>query len=562
MMKKTLSFLFLLTLLTGTLNLHAQLSERQEQKIDSLFLSWNQPDHPGGAVGIMKNGRVVYSKAFGLASLEYLVPNSPGTRFNIASVSKQFTCMGIVLLDLQGKLSIDDDIRKHLPELPDFGDTITIRHLMHHTSGLRSLHALLGLAGWRGDDSRTNEDLLRLMKKQKDLNFPPGEEYLYCNTGYMFMADIIERISGEAFADWMLDHVFLPLGMIHTYVEDDYTRVVPSNATSYFGSDESDFSRAVEFWGYVGSGNIHSTTGDLMSWLGYYYNPPEGWEDAFARMQTPGILNKGDTLDYAFGIVVDAYRSFRRLQHGGSIGGYRSLVQAYPDEELNLVLLSNFSSSGIGFRMNRMADLMLGLETEEEAGGLITESSIKSIQVSGSELEKYTGFYWSEEANHSRRIYLKEDTLRYYRSESSESKLLAIGTDSFQMINVPSKVMVRFELHQDHPRAMVVQVDESDPGRLEAYTPLNITKDLLQSYAGIYLSPELDTYYSLYVQGDSMLMGNHIRHGELEMKVLREDILEADYPLNSIQVERNKKGRILGFYVSNGRVRKLWFEKQ
>lgn len=554
--------MFLITLLTGTLNLHAQLSEEKIRQIDSLFMSWNQPGHPGGAVGIMKNDRVVYSKAYGLASLEYLVPNTPGTRFNIASVSKQFTCMGIVLLDLQGKLSIDDDIRKHLPELPDFGDTITIRHLMHHTSGLRSLHALLGLAGWRGDDSRTNEDLFRLMKKQRDLNFPPGEEYLYCNTGYMFMADIIERITGESFADWMLDHVFSPLGMIHTYVEDDYARVVPSNATSYYGSDESGFSRAVEFWGYVGSGNIHSTTGDLMNWLGYYYDPPEGWEDAFARMQTPGILNKGDTLDYAFGIVMDEYKSHHRLQHGGSIGGYRSLIQAYPDEGLNIVLLSNFSSSDVGLRMNRMADLMLGLETEEEAGGFITESSIKSIQVSASELEKYTGYYWSAEANHSRRIYLREDTLRYYRSESSESKLLAVGTDSFQMINVPSKVMVRFELHEDQPGAMVVQVDESDPGRLVEYTPLHITKDLLQSYAGLYFSPELDTYYSLYVQGDSMLMGNHIRHGDFEIKVLREDILEADYPLNSIQGKRNKKGRILGIYVSNGRVRKLWFEKQ
>jgi CubicO group peptidase (beta-lactamase class C family) len=545
-----------------SLNLNAQLSEEKSRQIDSIFLSWNQPNHPGGTVGIMKEGKVVYSKAFGLASLEYLVPNTPGTRFNIASVSKQFTSMGIVLLDLQGKLSMDDDIRIHLPELPDFGDTITIRHLMHHTSGLRSLHALLGLAGWRGDDSRTNEDLLRLMKNQKDLNFPPGNEYLYCTTGYMFMADIIERVSGETFADWMLENVLLALGMIHTYVEDDYSRVVPSNATSYYDSNDSDFSRAVEFWGYVGSGNIHSTTGDLLNWLSCYYHPPTGWEDAFELMQTRGILNKGDTLSYAFGVMVDEYKTHRRLQHGGAIGGYRSMAQAFPDEELNLVLLTNFSSSDVGSKIGRMADLMLGIESEAEEGGLIMEASIRTIPLPAGELEKYSAYFWSHEANHSRKIYLKEDTLRYFRSESSESKLLPVGKDTFQMIDVPSRVMVSFELIGNQPIAMIVQVEDFETDLLEAYLPPEIQGDMLQYYTGKYFSSELDTYYSISVQGDTLLMANHVRHGDFEIKVLREDILEADYPLRSIRVERDKRGRISGFYVSNGRVRNLWFEKQ
>lgn len=561
-MTRFLAFLFLLAALVLGPDLYAQLSEEKALQIDSLFMSWNRPDHPGGAVGIMKEGKVIYSKAFGLASLEYLVPNTPGTRFNIASVSKQFTSMGIVLLQMQGKLSMDDDIRKYLPEVPDFGDTITIRHLMHHTSGLRSLHALLGLAGWRGDDTRTNEDLLRLMKKQRDLNFPPGNEYLYSNTGYMFMADIIERVSGEKFPDWMLAHVFLPLGMIHTYVEDDYSRVVPSNATSYYGNDDSEFSRAVEYWGYVGSGNMHSTTGDLMTWLGYYYHAPEGWEDAFALMQTRGVLNNGDTLNYALGIVVDEYTSHKRLQHGGSIGGYRSMVQTFPDQELNLVLLTNFSSSDAGSRISRMADMMLGIEPDSPSGELFTASSVKSILLPAREMEKYCGFYWSEEANHSRKIYLKEDTLSYFRSESSESKLIPVGVDAFQMIDVPSKVLVHFDLREKEPKTMEVRVGDNKPGLLEEYTPPEINADLLHSYTGTYLSPELDTYYSVYVQGDTVLMGNHTRHGDFEINILREDILEANYPLGIIQVSRDRKGRINGLHVSNGRVKNLWLEKK
>jgi len=261
-MKKITLAITLICIIALSQDISAQYGKAEIQKIDSLFISWNQPNHPGGSVGIMKEGKVIFSRAYGLASLEYLVPNTPDTRFNIASVSKQFTCMGIVLLHIQGKLSFDDDVRKYLPELPVFEDPITIRHLIHHTSGMRSLHALLEMAGWRGDDSRTNEDLFRFMKNQKDLNFKPGEEYLYCNTGYMLMADIIEKITEEKFAVWMHDNVFEPLEMINTYVEDDYSRVVPVNATSYYGSASHGFSRAVEYWGYVGSGNIHSTTND------------------------------------------------------------------------------------------------------------------------------------------------------------------------------------------------------------------------------------------------------------------------------------------------------------
>lgn len=561
-MTKFLSFLLLITLLSSTLDLRGQLSEEKIQKIDSLFISWNQPNHPGGVIGIMVEGKVVYSSAFGLASLEYLVPNTPDTRFNIASVSKQFTAFGVVLLDLQGKLSLDDDVRNYLPELPYFGDTITIRHLIHHTSGLRSLHALLGLAGWRQDDARTNQDLFRFMKNQKDLNFPPGEEYLYCNTGYILMADIIENITGEKFAAWMMANVFSPLGMIHTYVEDDYTRVVPFNATSYHGRATSDFSRAVEYWGYVGSGNIHSSTGDLMNWLSYYYNPPAGWEEAFAMMQTKGILNNGDTLNYAFGINVDEYKSLKRLQHGGSIGGYRSMVQSFPEKELNIVLLTNFSSSDLGSKSNRLAELLLDIETNGEEADMIRDSSVEAVQMSIQELEQYCAYYWSEEASHARKIYLKDDTLRYFRSESSESKILPVGKDTFRMIGVSSKIMVSFEFKADKPKAMVVQVDDFDPGRLEEYTPPAIDVTLLNSYTGNYFSPELDTYYNLYVQGDSILMGNHVRHGDFTIQILRENYLEAElWPLRSIRIDRNNKGRILGFYVSNGRVRNLWFEK-
>ena len=544
------------------LSSHAQLSREEIRQIDSLFIAWNQPNHPGGAVGIMKGGKIIYSKAFGHASLEYLVPNTPDTRFNIASVSKQFTGMGMVLLHLKGKLSLDDDVRKYLPGLPDFGDTITIRHMIHHTSGLRSLHALLGMAGWRDDDYRTNEDLFRFLKNQQDLNFSPGDEYLYCNSGYMLMADIIETITGEKFADWMYANVFEPLGMVHTYVEDQYNRIVPFNATSYYGSAGNGFSRAVEYWGYVGSGNVHSTTEDLLKWLENFHHPAPGWENVFDLMKTRGILNNGDTLDYAFGINIDEYKGEKRISHGGSIGGYRSLVEAFPDQGLNVVLLTNFSSSEVGSKMDHISDLLLQLEPAG-ATGLITASSIASIQLPGQELEKCCGHYWNEENLYQRIIYLKDDTLRYARPESLESKLLPLSANEFQMADVAKVIRVLFEISPGGRKAMMVQVGDEDPIRLESFNPPEITPDLLRSYTGRYYSPELDTHYSFYVVGDSVLMGNHPRHGDFRINIIRTDYLEGKLStFSGIRVKRDSKQRILGLYVSNGRVRNCWFEKR
>ncbi|MEM8888077.1 MAG: serine hydrolase domain-containing protein, partial [Bacteroidota bacterium] len=335
-----LSFIFAFIFST-----HAQLEPAQEEAIDALFSSWEAGNQPGGSVGVMREGEIIYSKGFGLASLEYKVPNSYGTIFNIASVSKQFTSMGIVRLEEMGKLSVDDDIRKYLPELPDFGHTITLRHCMYHTSGMRSLHAMLGMAGWRGDDSRTDDDLFRYMLRQKELNFPPGEDNLYCNTGYMLLAVIIERLTEEPFPTWMKKNVFLPLGMNHTYVEDDYSRVVPNNATSYYREDEG-YSRAVEYWGYVGSGNMHSTAEDLLYWMDNYRNPKIGWEKAFRRMQEVGKLNNGNSINYAFGININEALGKKFIGHGGAIGGFRSNVVCFPQEKLSIVVLSNFSSSG------------------------------------------------------------------------------------------------------------------------------------------------------------------------------------------------------------------------
>ena len=409
-MKKLLNHsVILLIALLFSLNTTAQLSKEKISRIDSLFIAWNAPNQPGGTIGIRQNGNLVYAKAFGLASLEYLVPNSPGTQFNIASISKQFTALAIVKLQLEGKLSIDADIREYLPELPEFDHKITTRHMLHHTSGLRSLHAMLGLAGWRGDDTRTNEDLLRFVLKQKDLNFKPGDEYMYCNTGYILMAIIIERLTGENFASWMDREIFEPLGLYDTYVEDKYNRVVPNNATSYYYTREG-LVRSVEYWGYTGSGNIHSTTADLTKWYRNYYNAPAGWEEAFKMMLTTDPFNDGSPHNYAFGVNVGELLDQKMIAHGGSIGGFRAYGATFPDKETEVVILTNFSSSNSGRKFNAIASILFD-KTLPVRPPRDSPEEEPPFTVSKGELNKISGDYWTDELETIYRFYVEGDKL-------------------------------------------------------------------------------------------------------------------------------------------------------
>lgn len=524
------------------------------QKIDSLFVQWNRPNHPGGAVGVMKDGNILFSRAYGLASLEYLAPNTPGTIFNTGSVSKQFTAMGIVRLEEQGQLSFDDEIHKFLPELPDFGQPITIRHLLHHTSGLRSLHALFALAGWRDDDSRSNEDLNRIILNQKDLNFTPGSEYLYCNTGYMLMVNIIESITGEAFKEWMKKQIFDPLGMTQTYVEDQYSRVVPNNATSYYGRE--DFERAVEYWGYVGSGNMHSTTGDLLKWLSNFETPRKGWETSFKKMQTLDAFNNGTPNNYAFGVVVDQHLGKRRIQHGGAIGGFRAFVAAYPEEQLNIAVLTNFSAGNPGGNADGIAEIILGnnhMDTDQSR-------ATASVRMTPAAWRKFEGTYWDKEGKLLRKIYLKQDTLRYSRSETNESPLIPVGNAFFEMAGAGDGIRVKFK-DSDEGQQMEFSENGIPSSVFDLVSETDLGGEVLPEYLGEYYSDEVQTSYSITRQADQLKM-YHPRHGYIPLKFEFRDVFSGEWPIGTVEVSRNPAGQVQGIFISNGRVRNAWFEKQ
>lgn len=546
--------IFLITYF-GLTSAQAQLSEVQSKKIDSLFIGWTEANHPGGSIGIMKNGRVIYSKAFGLASLEYQIPNTEETLFNTGSVSKQFTAMGIILLQERGVLSIDDDIHNYLPDLPDFSHTITIRHLLHHTSGMRSFHALLGLAGWRDGDPRTNEDLYRFMLKQKDLNFIPGDEYLYCNTGYMLMVNIIENITHEKFPQWMATNIFAPLGMNDTSVEDRYDRIVPNNATSYYNSSEG-FFRAIEYWGYVGSGNVHSTTADLLSWLQNFSTPTSGWESAFETLKKTDKLNDGSKNNYAFGVFMDEFKGYSKIQHGGAIGGFRAYTSHYPEEELSIAILTNYSSSNAGGIEEKIANILLKDKPETTRTTATPENT--EIQIAYP-LEQLTGKY-EIQAGIILNISIKDDSL-YVLQEWNKAEYTIYNTEgnTYQMPNVNAIQLIFSEL-KDQKTQLLTIYQNGTKTEAKRHIDEDLSLIVLGEYAGRYYSPELESTLDIILD-DNKLSVHHARLGDFPLQLMKKDAFQNPN-FATISILRNSENMITGIKVSNGRARNVWFEKQ
>lgn len=530
----------------------AQLSSEKETQLDSIFQEWNQPGMPGGSVGVMQDGRIIYSKAFGLASLDFGVPNTPNTLFNIASVSKQFTAMAIVRMSEKGLLSLDDDVRKYLPEIPDFGQKINFRHLIHHTSGLRSVHDMLGLAGWRGDDLRSNEDVFRFVTLQKDLNYPVGERYGYCNTGYVLMAMVVERLSGKSFPEWMASEVFEPLGLEHTYVEDNYTRIVPGNASSYYHSNNRIFERALDYWNYTGAGNIHSTSEDLLIWAKNLYQPQPGWENAFEQMKEIGLYSNGRPSNYAFGLFVDEFEGQKRIHHSGSIGGFRAHIATFPEPKLSIVMLSNFSSSNLGQRLSKVSEILLD-ELVSPKQLLISNQGESQIPYAN-ELRHLEGNYWDTFDKQVIQIFEKEQKL-IVKIGNSESTLQHLGNGEFSVLESDGRKLSFQVQNEEVTNAKSI----SKEGIENIWIPLgenSFSASDLKDLEGEYFSEELQASYWFKIDGEN-LMVYHPRHGEIPLERMTANAFRGTWPVFSVEFVLNREGKAAEVMLSNERVKNL-----
>jgi CubicO group peptidase (beta-lactamase class C family) len=527
--------------------------QNNKNDIEGLFSAWKNNQNPGGVVMVSHQNQIIFSEAYGLANIPYNIPNDIETVFGIGSISKQFTAMGIVLLQLDGKLSVDDDIQKYLPEMHNFGKPITIRHLLHHTSGLRSSPELFGLAGWRDGDAITNEDAYRYLTKQTHLNFETNSEFMYTNSGYILLAKIIENITKQDFKSWIKENIFEPLQMNSTFIEEDNSKIITKTASSYTEIEPGVFVNVENFDLTYGASNVYSTCSDILKWSKNFSQTSNEWQKAFTMLKTLDILNSEKKNNYAFGIFVDDFLGNPRVQHTGAIAGFRSIMYVYPNDDLEIVIFSNFTTNQIFKIADQISQLFL---QNKSATAISNTTSSHPIQLDTNSLKKYEGMYWNDFDNYSRKIYLENDTLWYLRSNNKKSPLIPITENEFQMGGINDQLVLKFE--KNSHKLSLISADNSI-STFEKYEDKAPTIKELKEYSGNFYSTELETFYKISLK-NNQLYGYHSRFGEFDISLLKKDVLSWSGMAIS-KYQRNKKGAIIGFNITMNRIRNLWFEK-
>jgi CubicO group peptidase (beta-lactamase class C family) len=351
------------------------------QAVDQIFADWTHKT-PGCAVGVAQNHRTLLIRAYGEADLEHQVPISPATVFEIGSVSKQFTATAVMLLAQDGRLSLDDPVRRFVPELPDYGKPITVRQMLMHTSGLREWSDIAMLDGWpRTTRAYSDEDLLDIVKQQSGINFSPGTQWSYSNTGYNLAEIIVSRITGSSLAQYTKDRMFIRLGMTHTSWRDDYTRVVPDRAIAYSKRTDG-FHQLMPFENTYGHGGLLTTVGDLLIWSDHVLEPDPSTRTIVAEQERPGHLDSGRPLHYGLGLFIGEYRGQPEVWHDGATAGYRAFLAQYPRSKLSVAVLCNSEGAQVKQYAHSIVDLYSpSTETDSDSpafGGSDTDASVST----------------------------------------------------------------------------------------------------------------------------------------------------------------------------------------
>ena len=340
-------------------------AEPVAERVDELFSAWNRDDTPGCALGVVRDGELVHEAYYGMANLEAGLRHSASSVFDIASTTKQFTATAMVLLEQAGELSLDDDVRAYVPEVPDYGTPITIRHLIHHTGGLRDYINLRLLAGTHEGDHVDMQDVIDILSRQRGLNFAPGTDHMYSNSGYVLMAVIAGRVTGEFFGDWCRGHIFEPLGMASTRFRSDVSLIVPGLVQMYAPRDDGGLQKTVDNEDVVGDGGLLSTVPDLARWERNFIEQRVGGPGFTERMSTPGTAADVEER-YAFGLVAGAHRGLRTVSHGGNLHGFSGEFLRFPEQRLAVICLANLGAFDASGKALAVADIFLEQELGSE----------------------------------------------------------------------------------------------------------------------------------------------------------------------------------------------------
>ncbi|MBP6236252.1 MAG: serine hydrolase [Saprospiraceae bacterium] len=529
------------------------------EQVDDIFYDWDKKITPGAAVAVVKGGKIIFKKGYGMAHLEYDIPIIPSTVFHIASVSKQFTVFAALLLVKQGKLSLDDDIRKYIPEVPDFGKTITLRHLATHTSGLRDQWNLLAMAGWRLDDVITKEHILKIVSRQKELNFNPGEEYVYCNTGFTLLAEAVARVSGMSFAEFTQKNIFEPIQMKSTLFYDDHEKIVKNRAYSYY-QDSTGYKKSVLSYANAGATSLLTTVEDLSLWAMNFSALKVGDTSIISKMNTLATLNNGKTFGGALGQFVGTYKGLNEISHGGADAGYRTFLTRFPDEDVSVIVFSNdgaFNSGGIA---HKVADIFLKDKIKEEPKKEEPKSGLKpeDIILDQKTLDSYLGDF---ELVPGFVINILSENGKLFGQATGQPRftLLPAAVHEFTIKEVSAKVVF---VPSEDGKVNLLKLHQGgnimDAKRMQAFDK---TKVNLSDFEGHFYSDELATGYHFKINGDK-LTATHSRLSDFELSPVKKDYFNgAAWFFGQVEFVRDAEGKINGCKVTNGRVRNLYFRK-
>jgi len=402
--------------------------------VNRVFARWDSTTGPGCAVGIDRAGAPRYTRAFGEADLEYDIPNKPETIFEAGSISKQFTAAATVLLALDGKLKLEDDVRKYVPELPTYQRTITIRHLLNHTSGLRDWGEIAGLAGWpRESRVHTHDHVLDILSRQRSLNYPPGDRYSYTNSGYNLLAIIVSRVSGQPFATFSRERLFKPLGLTSTQWRDDFRRIVKGRAQAYSRANGGGpWELEMPFENVHGNGGLLTTVSDLLTWTAMLDKPTPAWKPMVDSLHVRGILTKGDTITYALGLMVTDYRGVPMVEHSGATAGYRAELGRFPGKGLAVAVLCNAASANPVLYASQLVDSLLAPALGPVAAAPQRPRPDSSTwRPSATDLSVYTGTYYSPDVETAFEVSVANGALTLFQRPAMRSVLRPTSADSF-----------------------------------------------------------------------------------------------------------------------------------
>lgn len=530
-----------------------------ERRYDQVMAAWNRPAAPGCALGVTRHGRLVHARGYGFADLEQATRNTPRTVFDIGSVSKQFTAMSIVLLAQDGRLALDDDVHRFIPELPDYAAPVSLRQMLHHLSGLPSYTDLFDLAGVSEASLTTDDDALRLIARQKTLLFAPGEQYRYSDSNYFLLSLVVERVSGQSLRDFARQRIFAPLGMRDTHFHDDHRYIVPRRAVGYAPRDDGGYAIDMSNFEELGDGSVMTTVEDLAHWLRNFDEPVVGGPTAMALLEQTGTRNDRSSTPYAMGLIRDRYRGLERVQHSGEWVGYRAALLRMPQRHLGVILLCNSVGDldALGLA-EQIADVALAQDAAQGAAAAPALPVPRPQPLTPADRAAYAGQYWNAQRLAYLRIVERPDgTLGMGDSARTASALRHLGGGRFSAGN--SATTLRIDAGST-PTTIELRSDDGDPFLLQRVAPPAAAPAAVLDYAGTYYSQDLGVSWTLEVRDGHLRRRQWLYPAQELLPVLPEVFIgalsEGSY---TVQFTRARDGGIDGFTVATGMVRPMRF---